>query len=45
MILILEIAVGVFLGFCLLALVFGAIPEWRRQREIARSERRYQKNF
>jgi hypothetical protein len=45
MILILEIAVGVFLGFCLLALVFGAIPEWRRQREIARSERRYQKNL
>jgi|SRR5271157_3975283 len=45
MILILEIAVGVFLGFCLLALVFGTIPEWRRQRAIARSERRYQKNL
>jgi hypothetical protein len=34
--LILEIAAGVFLGACLLGLVFGVIPEWLRQREIDR---------
>jgi hypothetical protein len=34
--LILEIAAGVFLGVCLLGLVFGVIPEWLRQRDIER---------
>jgi hypothetical protein len=44
MILILEIAAGVFLGFCLLAFVFGTLPDWRRRREIALNERLYWKN-
>jgi hypothetical protein len=44
--LILEIAAGVFLGVCLLGLVFGAIPEWLRQRRIERSyERAIQSPF
>lgn len=37
MFLILEIALGVFFGFCLLGIVFGVIPKWLRQREIERS--------
>jgi hypothetical protein len=36
MFLILEIALGVFFGFCLLGIVFGVIPEWLRRREIIR---------
>jgi hypothetical protein len=40
MFLILEIGLGVFLGFCLLGLVFGVIPEWLRRREIERSYQR-----
>jgi hypothetical protein len=38
--LIFEIAVGVFVGFCLLGLVFGVIPQWLRRRQIERSYRR-----
>jgi hypothetical protein len=40
MMLILEIAVGVFLGICLLGIVFGIIPEWLRQRRIERAHER-----
>jgi hypothetical protein len=42
MMLILEIAAGVFLGVCLLGIVFGVIPEWLRQRRI---ERDYQRSI
>lgn len=40
MMLILEIVVGVFLGICLLGIVFGIIPEWLRQRRIERADER-----
>jgi hypothetical protein len=41
MILIIEIAAGVFLGICLLYLVFAVIPEWLTQRRIDRDDARY----
>lgn len=40
MLLILEIAAGVFVGFCLLVFVFVAIPEWLRRGKIERDDRR-----
>jgi hypothetical protein len=46
MLLILEIAAGVFLGVCLLGIVFGMIPEYLRQRRIERNyERSVQSRF
>jgi hypothetical protein len=38
---IIEIAAGVFLGVCLLYLVFALIPEWLEQRRIDRDDARY----
>ena len=40
MLLILEIAAGVFLGFCLLGFVFGVIPEWLRHWKIERVDKK-----
>jgi hypothetical protein len=43
MILIMEIAVGVFLGGCLLALVFYWIPKWKDLLADRRSDKEYQR--
>ena len=42
MILIFEIAAGVFVGVCLLVIVFGIIPDWLRRRRI---DRDYERNI